>query len=131
MSPADENEPEDVVSDVEEVPKSKKKKKAKKSRESRSNKRQRPIREVSLLCSARAAKLFMEAGTLFGLQLAELTLMDFAIIHISAAVNSSDLVTVIAGGKVIPALFTYSWPSIFPSRVKIICQKWTLFAVKY
>lgn len=49
MSPADEDEPEDAVSDVEEVPKSKKKKKAKKSsRESRSSKRQRPIREVSL-----------------------------------------------------------------------------------
>uniref|UniRef100_A0A3B4YMR9 Chromodomain helicase DNA binding protein 4 n=1 Tax=Seriola lalandi dorsalis TaxID=1841481 RepID=A0A3B4YMR9_SERLL len=46
MSPADEDEPEDAVSDVEEVPKSKKKKKAKKSnRESRSSKRQRPIRE--------------------------------------------------------------------------------------
>ncbi|XP_023282099.1 chromodomain-helicase-DNA-binding protein 4 [Seriola lalandi dorsalis] len=42
----DEDEPEDAVSDVEEVPKSKKKKKAKKSnRESRSSKRQRPIRE--------------------------------------------------------------------------------------
>ncbi|KAM4601405.1 chromodomain-helicase-DNA-binding protein 4 isoform 1-T1 [Polymixia lowei] len=41
----DEDEPEDVVSDVE-VPKSKKKKKAKKSsRESRSSKRQRPVRE--------------------------------------------------------------------------------------
>lgn len=48
MSPADEDEPEDAVSDVEEVPKSKKKKKAKKSnRESRTSKRQRPIREVS------------------------------------------------------------------------------------
>uniref|UniRef100_A0A3B4UGT7 Chromodomain helicase DNA binding protein 4 n=1 Tax=Seriola dumerili TaxID=41447 RepID=A0A3B4UGT7_SERDU len=54
MSPADEDEPEDAVSDVEEVPKSKKKKKAKKSnRESRSSKRQRPIREVSLLSSPR------------------------------------------------------------------------------
>ncbi|XP_042345222.1 chromodomain-helicase-DNA-binding protein 4 isoform X3 [Plectropomus leopardus] len=43
---AGEDEPEDAVSDVEEVPKSKKKKKAKKSsRESRSSKRQRPIRE--------------------------------------------------------------------------------------
>ncbi|XP_035991036.1 chromodomain-helicase-DNA-binding protein 4 isoform X5 [Fundulus heteroclitus] len=42
----DEEEPEDVVSDLDEVPKSKKKKKAKKSsRESRSSKRQRPIRE--------------------------------------------------------------------------------------
>ncbi|XP_041843079.1 chromodomain-helicase-DNA-binding protein 4 isoform X2 [Melanotaenia boesemani] len=42
----DEDEPEDAVSDVDEVPKSKKKKKAKKSnRESRSSKRQRPIRE--------------------------------------------------------------------------------------
>uniref|UniRef100_A0AAX7U385 DNA helicase n=1 Tax=Astatotilapia calliptera TaxID=8154 RepID=A0AAX7U385_ASTCA len=42
----DEDEPEDAVSDVEEVPKSKKKKKAKKSsRENRSSKRQRPIRE--------------------------------------------------------------------------------------
>uniref|UniRef100_A0A8C7YF13 Chromodomain helicase DNA binding protein 4 n=1 Tax=Oryzias sinensis TaxID=183150 RepID=A0A8C7YF13_9TELE len=42
----DEDEPEDAVSDVEEVPKSKKKKKAKKSsRESRSSKRQRPVRE--------------------------------------------------------------------------------------
>ncbi|XP_028280173.1 chromodomain-helicase-DNA-binding protein 4 isoform X2 [Parambassis ranga] len=42
----DEDEPEDAVSDVEEVPKSKKKKKAKKSsRESRSSKRQRTIRE--------------------------------------------------------------------------------------
>uniref|UniRef100_A0A671Y5S2 Chromodomain helicase DNA binding protein 4 n=1 Tax=Sparus aurata TaxID=8175 RepID=A0A671Y5S2_SPAAU len=41
-----EDEPEDAVSDVDEVPKSKKKKKAKKSsRESRSSKRQRPIRE--------------------------------------------------------------------------------------
>lgn len=39
----------DALSDVDEVPKSKKKKKAKKSsRESRSSKRQRPIREVSL-----------------------------------------------------------------------------------
>lgn len=48
VSPADEDEPEDAVSDVEEVPKSKKKKKAKKSsRENRSSKRQRPIREVS------------------------------------------------------------------------------------
>lgn len=38
----------DALSDVDEVPKSKKKKKAKKSsRESRSSKRQRPIREVS------------------------------------------------------------------------------------
>lgn len=47
VSLADEDEPEDAVSDVEEVPKSKKKKKAKKSnRESRSSKRQRPIREV-------------------------------------------------------------------------------------
>ncbi|MEQ2269415.1 hypothetical protein XENORESO_004253 [Xenotaenia resolanae] len=46
----DEEEPEDVISDLDEVPKSKKKKKAKKSsRESRSSKRQRPIREVSLL----------------------------------------------------------------------------------
>ncbi|PWA23841.1 hypothetical protein CCH79_00010933 [Gambusia affinis] len=43
---AHEEEPEDVVSDLDEVPKSKKKKKAKKSsRESRSSKRQRPIRE--------------------------------------------------------------------------------------
>ncbi|MEQ2234687.1 hypothetical protein ILYODFUR_034039 [Ilyodon furcidens] len=42
----DEEEPEDVISDLDEVPKSKKKKKAKKSsRESRSSKRQRPIRE--------------------------------------------------------------------------------------
>ncbi|XP_061573077.1 chromodomain-helicase-DNA-binding protein 4 isoform X2 [Cololabis saira] len=42
----DEDEPEDAVSDVDEVPKSKKKKKAKKSsRESRSSKRQRPVRE--------------------------------------------------------------------------------------
>lgn len=50
MSPVDEDEPEDAVSDVDEVPKAKKKKKAKKSsRESRSSKRQRPIREVSLL----------------------------------------------------------------------------------
>uniref|UniRef100_A0A8D0AB50 Chromodomain helicase DNA binding protein 4 n=1 Tax=Sander lucioperca TaxID=283035 RepID=A0A8D0AB50_SANLU len=41
-----EDEPEDALSEVEEVPKSKKKKKAKKSnRESRSSKRQRPIRE--------------------------------------------------------------------------------------
>lgn len=49
VAPADEDEPEDAVSDVEEVPKSKKKKKAKKSsRESRSSKRQRPIREVSV-----------------------------------------------------------------------------------
>lgn len=48
VSPADEDEPEDAVSDLEEVPKSKKKKKAKKSsRENRSSKRQRPIREVS------------------------------------------------------------------------------------
>lgn len=46
-SPADEDEPEDAVSDIE-VPKSKKKKKAKKSsRESRSSKRQRPVREVA------------------------------------------------------------------------------------
>uniref|UniRef100_A0A3B3DHL2 Chromodomain helicase DNA binding protein 4 n=1 Tax=Oryzias melastigma TaxID=30732 RepID=A0A3B3DHL2_ORYME len=50
VAPADEDEPEDAVSDVEEVPKSKKKKKAKKSsRESRSSKRQRPIREVKNL----------------------------------------------------------------------------------
>ncbi|XP_028325526.1 chromodomain-helicase-DNA-binding protein 4 isoform X2 [Gouania willdenowi] len=43
---ADDDGPEDVASDVEDVPKSKKKKKAKKShRESRSSKRQRPIRE--------------------------------------------------------------------------------------
>lgn len=56
LSPADEDEPEDAVSDVDEVPKSKKKKKAKKSsRESRSSKRQRPIREVRLLSSARTA----------------------------------------------------------------------------
>lgn len=47
VSPADEDEPEDAVSDADEIPKSKKKKKAKKSsRESRSSKRQRPIREV-------------------------------------------------------------------------------------
>nr|XP_057909683.1 chromodomain-helicase-DNA-binding protein 4 isoform X2 [Doryrhamphus excisus] len=48
----DDNEAEDVMSDVEEVPKSKKKKKAKKSsRESRSNKRQRAIREDLQLSS--------------------------------------------------------------------------------
>lgn len=50
MSSTGEDELEDVLSDVDEVPKSKKKKKAKKSsRESRSSKRQRPVREVSLL----------------------------------------------------------------------------------
>lgn len=48
MSPAGEDEPEDAVSDVDEVPKSKKKKAKKSSRESRSSKRQRPIREVGL-----------------------------------------------------------------------------------
>lgn len=52
MSPTGEDELEDALSDVDEVPKSKKKKKAKKSsRENRSSKRQRPIREVSLLFS--------------------------------------------------------------------------------
>ncbi|XP_077430769.1 chromodomain-helicase-DNA-binding protein 4 isoform X3 [Vanacampus margaritifer] len=46
------NEPEDVMSEVEEAPKSKKKKKAKKSsRESRSNKRQRAVREELPLSS--------------------------------------------------------------------------------
>ncbi|XP_034030390.1 chromodomain-helicase-DNA-binding protein 4 isoform X2 [Thalassophryne amazonica] len=48
----DEDELEDVLSDVDEVPKPKKKKKAKKSRsESRSSKRQRPIREELPLSS--------------------------------------------------------------------------------
>lgn len=43
---ADEEEPEEAVSDVEVPTKSKKKKKAKKSRESRISKRPRPVREV-------------------------------------------------------------------------------------
>lgn len=48
MSPADDNKPEEIMSDLDEAPKSKKKKKAKKSsRESRSNKRQRVVREVN------------------------------------------------------------------------------------
>ncbi|XP_061530375.1 chromodomain-helicase-DNA-binding protein 4 isoform X3 [Phycodurus eques] len=48
----DDNEAEDVMSDVDDMPKSKKKKKAKKSsRESRSNKRQRAVREELPLSS--------------------------------------------------------------------------------
>ncbi|KAM9806391.1 chromodomain-helicase-DNA-binding protein 4 isoform 2-T2 [Syngnathus typhle] len=48
----DDNEAEDIMSDIEEAPKSKKKKKAKKSsRESRSNKRQRAVREELPLSS--------------------------------------------------------------------------------
>lgn len=62
MSPADENEPEDAVSDVEEVPKSKKKKKKakKSSRESRTSKRQRPIREVSVSPDKVSLFIFMK-----------------------------------------------------------------------
>lgn len=65
MSLADEDEPEDAVSDVDEAPKSKKKKKAKKSnRESRSSKRQRPIREVSVLTAGSKLSLLQRASNL-------------------------------------------------------------------
>lgn len=53
VSSAGEDELENVLSDVDEVPKSKKKKKAKKSsRDSKSSKRQRPAREVCACVSA-------------------------------------------------------------------------------